>query len=95
VLAVEKVFPNEYGHSLSVDYASDNELYNINGHLSEEEEEKAIKHLRSKGFTVIEPSPDMKPKRYISISAERGGTSHVVETFIRKTFNVIDYTYDG
>ena len=90
VFDMERQYPNEYGHRLSVEAADDHELQEAFGYF---EEEDAIKFLRGKGYKVEEPEKDRIP--YISISAERGGLDPRVKEFIEKTFTVLHYTTDS
>ncbi len=91
VAEIEKRYPNEYGHGLSVDHANDYELQDVFGYM---EEEDAVKFLKAKGYTVEKPKEDSTPK-YISISAERGGLDTRVKDFIEEAFNVIHYSSEA
>ena len=91
VYEIEKKFPNEYGHKLSVDYADSYEIENAFGYI---DEENAINILKAKGYTITPPIENGKSS-LISISAERGGMDYRVKDFIESFFNVIDYTSEG
>ena len=85
---IQKKYPNEYGHNLSVSLADDSELANAFGY----DEKESVDNLRARGYKVEEPE---KKPTYISISAERGGMDPQVMEFINTTFNVVHYTTEA
>lgn len=91
VYEMEKQYPNEYGHKLSVDYCDDYQLQEVFGYI---EEEDAVKFLKAKGYNVTPPKEKNKSS-YISISAERGGLDPRMKKFIEETFNVIEYNSES
>ncbi len=96
ILEMEKKYPNEYGHRISVDLADDWELKDVFGcHWDDEDQENVIKLLESKGYTITPPETEVEQNRFISVSFERGGMHPKLDKFIRETFNVISYTSEG
>lgn len=94
VYAMEKKWPNEYGHKLSVDAMNPDdwrigEICNFYG-----EEAEAVKYLEMKGYKVEKPTTSPQP-RFIEISAERGGLDPRLKSFIEEHFNVIHYDFES
>ena len=91
---IQDKYPNEYGHRLCIDYSDSYDLGWALGYMDEDEEEKAVKELIDKGYKIEALTGEIK-KKYISISAERGGLDCRVQKFIEDTFNVIFYTTEA
>lgn len=83
----EKEFPPDYGFYVSINYAEDYHINEIFGYLDENE---AKDYLIAKGYTVIPPTENIN-KKYICITADRGGMHPKLNDFIRDTFNVVYY----
>ena len=90
IKSIETDHPNKYGHTLYVDYADDWRLGDIYGCY---DAENVIKYLTTLGYEIIPPKPDHK--KYIEITAERGGMSPIVEKFINDNFNIIYYSSEA
>ena len=81
----EKEFLPEYGCYTSINLLDDWRIPEVFGYVDEEE---AVNFLRAKGYKV-EKEITLSPKKYIEITAERGGIHPKLVDFINKTFTVI------
>jgi hypothetical protein len=87
---LQNKYPNEYGHYLSTDIASEEDIKAIYGYQYMDIE-PFIKMMEDLGY-VIARNPN--PPVFITLSAERGGIDSHVRQFINENFNVIDYDTD-
>ena len=88
--AIQTMFPNEYGHTLSVRQSDEDEVTYAFGDFNIDKED-AVKFLKSKGYKVEPPAEELKIT-HVTISGERGGIDSRVEEFIRENFNVVYYS---
>lgn len=84
---LQKKYPNEYGHYLYTDIASDEDIKAIHGHQYWDLE-PIIKMMEDLGY-IITKNPN--PPVFITLSAERGGLDLHIRQFINENFNVVDY----
>jgi hypothetical protein len=88
----EKVYPNEYGYGMSVDFAEEWDIESIYGFYDDED---VIKYLKAKGYTVLPPNENIKTNKLITIKVERGTIDPRMRDFILETFNVVYNDTDG
>lgn len=83
-------YPNEYGHHLTTDIASEEDIKSIYGY-EYANIETLTSMMQDLGYTVTK-NPDSPI--FLRLSAERGGLDFHVKQFIEKNFNVVDYDFD-